>query len=153
MPEEREGGPAILPDDGQQVAPDAADAADSPDPSLSAARGLLEDVEDLLVDAKTYFDAELSYQKTRAGFVGSRLKRTLGFAFVAICVAIFATIGLTVGLIVALTPLITAWGATAVVVGALLLIAFVLVRKAGRAWSEMMDAINEDKEGKDRGNG
>ncbi len=52
-----------------------------------------------------------------------------------------ALIGLTMGMIIALTPLITAWGATAVVVLTLLLIAYLLVWRAGKAWNELTGAM------------
>jgi uncharacterized membrane protein YqjE len=109
-------------------------------------RSLVDDIEDLVHDARTYFDAELSYQKTRASFVGACIKRAIGMGLVALLVATFAVIGLTVGLIIALTPHLTAWGATALVVGIMLLAVFLLVRGAANAWKEMMAAIQEDAE-------
>ncbi|KLE33615.1 hypothetical protein AAW01_02100 [Aurantiacibacter gangjinensis] len=112
----------------------------------AGSRSLLDDIEALYDDARLYLDAELSYQKTRAGFVADRVKKTIAFAVVAAFIAVLATIGLTVGLIIALTPLITAWGATAVVVLGLLLIAYLLVRKAGKTWNGMMAAMNSEEE-------
>lgn len=109
-------------------------------------RSLVDDIEDLVHDARTYFDAELTYQKTRASFVGACIKRALGMGLAALLVATFALIGLTVGLIIALTPLLSAWGATAVVVGVMLLAVLFLVRGAANAWKEMMAAIQEDAE-------
>ncbi len=117
----------------------------------AATRSLADDLEALVEDARTYLDAEMSYQKIRAGFVGDRLKKTVAFGAVAAYFAVLATIGLTVGLIIALTPLITAWGATALVVLALLLVAYLLVRKAGRAWNDIMGAVKSDEEPADHG--
>ena len=111
-----------------------------------AQRSLYDDLEALLTDARTYFDAELTYQKSRAGFVANRLKTAVAFGAVAAFFAVLATIGLTVGLIVALTPLITAWGATAVVVLGLLLVAYLLVRRASKAWKELTDAMTPPPE-------
>lgn len=116
--------------------------ADAASTGAPAERSLFDDMEALIDDARTYWDAELSYQKSRAGFVGNRVKKTIAFGAVAAFFAVLATIGLTVGLIIALTPLITAWGATAVVVLGLLLIAFLLVRKAGAMWNEAAEAMN-----------
>lgn len=107
-------------------------------------RSLLDDIEALIDDARTYLDAELSYQKTRASFVSDRLKKTVVFGAGAALIVFLALIGLTVGLIIALTPLLTGWGATAVVVGLMLLVAYILVRKAGRNWSSMMGVIQSD---------
>lgn len=141
----REEGPAILPDAGEIRLPDPPDG--SPDEGASGAtRSLIDDIEELVLDAKTYFDAELTYQKTRASFVGHSLKRTIAFAVVAAVLGLFAFGGLVVGLIIALTPIITAWGATAVVVGALLLMAYLLIQKAGAAWGDLMGAIHEGKD-------
>lgn len=126
------------------------------DPAIPAdqpaeTRSLADDLEALVEDARTYFDAELSYQKTRAGFVADRLKKTIAFGAVAAFLAVLALIGLTVGLIIALTPLITAWGATAVVVLGILLVAYILVRKAGNAWNSMMGAMKEQEDTSDHG--
>ncbi|MBH5322565.1 phage holin family protein [Aurantiacibacter sediminis] len=119
---------------------------------VAAARGsLFDDVEALIDDARTYVDAELSYQKTRASFVGNRVKKTIAFGIVAAFFAVLATIGLTVGLIIALTPLVTAWGATAIVVLAWLLVAYLLARKAGNAWGEASTAMSSPSEEKING--
>lgn len=116
------------------------------EPDSAGQRSLFDDFEALLEDARTYFDAELTYQKTRAGFVANRFKKTVAFGVVGAFFAVLATIGLTVGLIIALTPLITAWGATAVVVLGLLLVAYLAVRSAGKAWNELTGAMSADKE-------
>ncbi|MCL6251135.1 phage holin family protein [Altererythrobacter sp. KTW20L] len=110
---------------------------------MESTRSLLDDLEDLLFDARTWLDAELTYQKTRAAFVVGSFKRTILMGAVGAVFALFAMVGLTVGLIIALTPLVTAWGSTAIVAGGLFLAAYLAVRRAGTAWSDMMDAINE----------
>lgn len=122
-----------------------ADPAAEPE-RTAGTRSLAEDLESLVEDARIYIDAELSYQKTRAGFVADRLKKTIAFGAVAAFLAVLALIGLTVGLIIALTPLITAWGATAVVVLGLLLLAYLLVRKAANAWNAIMGAVKEEED-------
>lgn len=126
------------------------DPATPPD-QTAGTRSLADDLEALVENAKTYLDAELSYQKTRAGFVADRLKKTIAFGAVAAFLAVLALIGLTVGLIIALTPIITAWGATAVVVLGILLVAYLLVRKAGKAWNSMMGAMKEEQDPADHG--
>ncbi len=141
MNPEREDGPASPVDTGREPP-----LGEQDNPADSQAHSLLNDIEDLVLDAKTYLDAELSYQKTRAGFVGECLKRTIAFGIGAGLLVFFAVIGIVVGLIIALTPHITAWGATAAVSGALLLGAWLLVKRAGRRWGEMMDAIHEGKD-------
>jgi hypothetical protein len=122
--------------------PDPSGAEDAPE----ARRSLVDDIEDLVHDARTYFDAELTYQKTRAGFVGACIKRAIGMGLAAVLVASFAVIVLAVGLIIALTPHLTAWGATAVVAGAMLLAVLLLLRIARNAWTDMLAAIHDDAE-------
>lgn len=134
---------APLPAEGEVRLPDPPSDEDAPADDLPAERSLLDDIGALFDDAKTYFQAELTYQKTRASFVSNRLKKTVGFAFAALFLVLLATVGLTVGLIIALSPLLTPWGATAVVVLGLLLLAYLLVRSAGNAWSEIMGAVHE----------
>ena len=124
----------------------------APQPDQTAGtRSLADDLEALVEDARIYIDAELSYQKTRAGFVADRLKKTIAFGAVAAFLAVLALIGLTVGLIIALTPLITAWGATAVVVLGILLVAYLLMRKAAAAWNAIMGAVKEQEDPSDHG--
>lgn len=110
---------------------------------VESTRSLLDDLEDLLFDVRTWLDAELTYQKTRAAYVVGSFKRTVLMGAAGAVFALFGMIGLTVGLIIALTPLVTAWGATAIVAGGLFLAAYLAVRRAGSAWSDMMDAIHE----------
>lgn len=121
---------------------DEADAAEG-------AQSLMDDIEALIDDARTYFDAELSYQKSRAAFVADCLKKGIAFIVVAVVLVLLALIGLTVGLVIALTPLITAWGATAVVVLGYLLIAGLLVWSAIGAFKGIKLALNEDEGGEE----
>ena len=97
-------------------------------------RSLIDDVEVLIEDGKTYLEAELNYQKTRALFAGDRAKGVAIYGLAALIFAWMALIGLTIGLIFALTPPLGAWGATAVVVVAWLLIAGFAARAAASRW-------------------
>ena len=111
------------------------------------ARSLIDDLEALVDDGRTYLDAELSYQKTRASFVSNRLKNTIIYAVGAAVIGFVAFIGLTVGLIIALTPLVTGWGATAIVVGLLLIVAYLLVQRALKNWRSGMGAVRSPSNG------
>lgn len=74
----------------------------------------------LVQDVAGVARSEIAYQTTRARVLGAGV-RTIALALLfALIFVIFALGGLTVGLLLALTPLVTAWGATAIVVGALL---------------------------------
>lgn len=136
----------LTPDTAGDELPPAEPANDG---GAAGQRSLFDDVEALIDDARTYWEAEVSYQKSRAGFIGNRLKKTIAFGVVAAFFAVLATIGLTVGLIIALTPLVSAWGATAVVVIGLLLIAYLLVRGAGKAWADLTEALGEKRDDPD----
>lgn len=128
-----------MPPAGQAEAPDLApDEADG-----GPIRSLLDDAEDMLVDVRTWADAELAYQKTRARFVASSTGRGLALAGAAAVFGIVALIALSVGLIVALTPMITAWGATAVVVALLVLCAVVALASARTALQDARAAVSE----------
>jgi hypothetical protein len=111
-------------------------------------RSLIDDVEVLIEDGKTYLEAELNYQKTRALFVGDRVKRTALFALVGFVFAWMALIALTVGLIFALTPPLGAWGATAVVVIVWLLIAVVALSVAAARWRELAKSFEPTEDDK-----
>jgi len=107
-------------------------------------RSLLEDIEYLIADARIWMDAEMSFQKSRVSLVLNRIKIVVAAGAIAVLMAMLALIGLTVGLIIALTPLITAWGATAVVVLILLLVAWLLVKRAAFAIREIQAATRTE---------
>ena len=110
-------------------------------------RSLVEDLEALYHDGRTYAAAEMAFQKTRASYAADRMKQTVMFGAVAAVAALLAAIGLTVGLILCLIPLIGPWLATALVVAALLLVAYLCVSKAAAQWSKMMSAFSSDGTG------
>lgn len=107
--------PPDLPDDLEPVTmPSENEEADAHDGSLMA------DIDALLADGKTYLQAEVAYQKSRAGYTANRLKWTAIYGAAAFGLLHLALIGLTVGLVIALVPLVGPWLATAIVVAALL---------------------------------
>ena len=140
----------ILPEDDRIAPPDRGDGglpelAEPPkaadDDGERELRSLRDDVEALIEDGKTYLETELVYQKTRAAFVADRAKGAVVYGAMAAAFGVLALIGLTVGLIIALTPLLTAWGASALVVGLLLIAAFLAARAASKRWKRLMQAI------------
>lgn len=104
-------------------------------------RSLLDDVEAAIDDGKTYLEAELAYQRTRAAFVADRAKDAALFAALGMSLALLALVALTVGLVIALVPLLTAWGAAAAVTGTWLLLAVVFMRMAAARWHRLMGAF------------
>ncbi len=113
----------------------------------AAERSLKDDLRQLALDARALADAEVSYQKSRAAFAGRETKWIAVLGVVAAVFAFFALVALTVGLVIALTPLLTAWGATAAVFGGLLGVALVCGLIAARRWSHMRETLAEKKAG------
>ncbi|MGY6551802.1 MAG: hypothetical protein ACXIT4_07885 [Erythrobacter sp.] len=93
---------------------------------------LTEDIAGLIDSARTYFEAEVGFQKTRAALAGSNIAKAAAALVMALVLVHIAVIALAVGVVMALAPLITIWGAIAVVVGALLLGGALLVGMAAR---------------------
>ena len=144
-----------LPEDDRIAPPERGDdglpAFDAEPPSATPGaeadlRSLRDDVEALIEDGRTYLETELVYQKTRAAFVADRAKGALIFGAIGVLLGFFALIGLTVGLIIALTPILTAWGASALVVALLTLAALISLNAAKRRWDRLMQAIDTTPE-------
>jgi len=130
---------ASLTDPAPAVEPEAA-------PPPSGISGLVGDVKQLASDAKNLAEAELAYQTSRAKVAGEAARNIAVFGVVAFVLAFFALGALTVGLLLALTPLITAWGATAVVVGALLIGAFLCVKAVTTRVKRLCAVLSGDQE-------
>jgi Flp pilus assembly protein TadB len=115
----------------------------SPDPSVVAEPSLIDDVKALVDDGKTYLEAELEFQKSRAAFAVDRGKSGAVYGVAAAAVLHLALVALVVGAIFALTPLISAWGATAVVVGVLLVAGVLLALAAKRRFTRLSKVMRE----------
>ncbi len=109
-------GPLPLP---QDTAPDQA-TGDEPGEESGGFTSLRDDIAVLVDDARTYAEAEIAFQKTRAGLAGRKAARALGLLVLALLLLHIALIALAVGAVIALAPLVTIWGAIAIVVGVLL---------------------------------
>jgi hypothetical protein len=105
-------------------------------------RSLIDDVEVLIEDGKTYLEAELNFQKTRALFAGERARGVALYGLVGIAFAWMALIGLTIGAIFALTPTLGGWGATAVVVAVWLICAALALRVAAGRWRALVASFD-----------
>lgn len=81
----------------------------------------------------------------RAGIAAKGLKDVALFGLIALIVAVFGLGALVVGLLLALAPLVTAWGATAIVAGGLFVIALILVLLAKSRWTRTLSAISDDE--------
>lgn len=126
-------------------------APDLPDPDDANAEALeetlIEEVGALIDDGRTYAQAEIAFQKSRAKLAG----RTTAIALVQLVLALIllhiAFLALAVGLVIALTPLVSVWGAIAMVVGGLLLLVILLVAFAARRGKQLGALFSSDKEG------
>ncbi|GMN01550.1 phage holin family protein [Erythrobacter sp. MTPC3] len=107
---------------GSDVAEDDADYDES----------LTEELAALIDDGRTYAEAEVAFQKTRAKLAGVSIGKAAALLVVAAITLHIAVLALAVGLVIALEPLVTIWGAIAIVVGVLLLITGWLALKAKR---------------------
>ncbi|PKP66319.1 MAG: hypothetical protein CVT85_01910 [Alphaproteobacteria bacterium HGW-Alphaproteobacteria-7] len=103
---------------------DSADPAASPDgepgEDSNSFDSLRDDITALVDDARTYAEAEIAFQKTRAGLASRKTARALALLVLALVLLHIALIALAVGAVIALAPLVTIWGAIAIVVGVLL---------------------------------
>lgn len=109
-------------------------ADDHPGPAEAPGdRSLVDGVDALIADGKTYLQAELAYQKSRAGYTANRLKWSAAYGAAAFAFLHLALIALTVGIVFALSPLVGPWLATGIVVVVLLAAAaFLLMRLRGK---------------------
>lgn len=115
-------------------------------PSLSdaQARSLNEDLHSLARDARAYAEAEVKFQKTRVAYVASASKSVVILAVAALVLVFFAVMAFVVGLVIALGPLLTPWGAMAVVTLALLGLAVLLLLKAKKRLALMLSVLSQE---------
>lgn len=106
--------------DAPALAPDAGGGDTEGDTAADAFGALRDDLTALVNDAHTYAEAEIAFQKARAGLAGKAAARALVLLVLALVMLHLALIALAVGLVIALVPLLTIWGAIATVVGVLL---------------------------------
>ncbi len=116
-----------LPDDGPADYPGFGTAVD--DEPGAAERSLVEDVRALVKDARLLAEAEIDFQKKRAGYGAQAAKSIVALFGAAGAAAFFAAMALVVGLVIALAPILTIWGSTALVTAALLVAAWLLASR------------------------
>ena len=83
----------------------------------------MDDIRAAFSDGTTYLEAELAYQKSRAGYAANRAKWSVLYGAAVFGLLHLALIALTVGAVLALSPVIGPWLAT----GAVVAVLFVLV--------------------------
>ena len=130
-------GPLDLPDDYGDIEED--EGAHGP--------SLADDVLALFEDGKTYAEAEIAYQRSRASYTANRLKGAIAIGLGAFGVFHLALIAFVVGLVIALIPLVGPWIAMAVVTIALLVIGVVLLQMLKGRIDDIRDAFAEKEKG------
>ncbi|NMN03769.1 MULTISPECIES: phage holin family protein [unclassified Novosphingobium] len=98
-------------------------------------------LEALLRQGETLLGAELAYQKARVGFGWSRGKHVALYLALAGAFGGLTLVALVVGLLIALAPLLTPWGALAVVGLGLALLSALWFRAAVRAFRDARDTV------------
>jgi hypothetical protein len=109
-------------------------------------RSLAEDLRQLADDARALAQAEIAYQKSRAAFAGQEVKWIAILGLLAAVLVFFALMALTLGLVLALTPILTAWGATAAVFVGLLAVAGLSALLASGRWKRMSAMLSDEAE-------
>lgn len=106
----------------------ASDEAVDAEPDFD--ESLTDEIAALIDDGRTYAQAEIAFQKTRAKIAGKSIGLAIALIVVAVITLHIAVLALAVGMVIALQPLVTIWGAIAIVVGVLLLVTVLLALKA-----------------------
>jgi len=94
--------------------------------SSEAPPSLTDELAGLIDDGRTYAEAELAFQKTRAKLAGRKVGASALFAIVAILLLHVTVIALIVGLMLALEPMVGIWASIGIVIGGLLLLVVIL---------------------------
>lgn len=136
--------PDVTPADDDQIAEATADAREDGDEGNETF--ITDDIADLIDSGRTYLEAELAFQKTRASLTASNAGKAMGAVIVALILLHIALIALAVGAVLALQPLVTIWGAIGIVVGVMLLGVAVLVRMALQRAKVLAAMFSGDKQ-------
>ena len=91
---------------------------------------LADEIRCVIAEAREAFASEIDFQKARAALAGKYAGGIAAMGALALVLAVFALMALVIGVLLALVPILGPWGATAAVVGGLLLIAGIAVLAA-----------------------
>ena len=115
--------------------------------TAEADRSLADDLRQLAEDGKSFAAAEAAYQKARVAYAAGQVRGLAIRGALAAALAFFALMALTFGLVLGLSPLLTVWGATAVVFGAMLLLALLFAASASAKWRGMVRMLGQGETG------
>lgn len=112
----------------------------------AAERSLAEDIKALVSDGRLLAEAELDFHKKRAIY-GAKQGQKIAVQFaIAAVLAFFALMAITLGLVLALGQIITYWGSTAVVAGALLVLAWIFASRGKATLARLKTVIGDGDE-------
>ena len=133
------------------ASPGAAGSLNPEDPPVGKTRAdeeplgsLFDDAYALYEDGRTYLEAEVAFQKSRAGYASRETGSGVVFVLGALAFLHLALIGLVVGLIIALSPIIGPFVATGAVVGTLLVLMVIVVLLARARFKRVSKAFKGD---------
>lgn len=113
-------------------------------PAESGVRGLIDDIETLVENGKTYAEAELAFQKTRLAFIAENAKGAAIMGGIAAVLVVLAIVALVFGSILALTPMVGPWAATGIAFGTLLVVALILAQMARGRIRKVLSSFEPD---------
>lgn len=122
----------------------AGEESPAPDP-LPAEPSLSEDVAALIEDGRTYLEAEIQFQKSRAGFALGRGKSGAAYGVAAAAILHLALVALVVGAVLSLETLVGPLAATGIVVTVLAVAAIVLALAARKRLARAASAFAETR--------
>lgn len=117
-------------------------AALPPPPAEGEDLSLMEDVRLLVGEARTFAQAELAYQKTRAAFVGAETRSIAVLGIGAVVLVLLAVVALVLGLVIALGTLIGPWLAMIVVPAGVLVVATIMAVSARSRVKRMLALLS-----------
>lgn len=123
---------------------DASPPLIKPSTSGAAERSLVEDIKDLASDGRTFLEAELAYQKSRAAVAGAGAKGIAGWASLALALVFFALMALVLGVLLGIAEFIGIWAATGATVLVVLSAAGLAGLAANRRWQRMRAALLDE---------
>lgn len=131
---------------GEPPAPHSLSSADSPAaPAAGPSSSLRDDVKALAQDGRTYLQAELAYQKSRAAYSAQEGKAGAVNGAIAAACAHMTGVALVVGLLLALGSEIGPWWALVVVTGIFAAAAAIFGLKAKGRFSRIANTFGGER--------
>ncbi len=131
---------------GEPPAPHSLSSADSPAaPAAGPSSSLRDDVKALAQDGRTYLQAELAFQKSRAAYSAQEGKAGAVNGAIAAACAHMAGVALVVGLLLALGSEIGPWWALVVVTGIFAAAAAIFGLKAKGRFARIAKAFGGER--------